>query len=176
MQHPGKTFAFMICNNMCFSALSCSPLQVVCLREAEHHLRLRCEELELHAGEQEVVLKELEVTMQRLALDADCRLTKQHRDHQNDIQLLLLKLRGEEFRSAYIKPLKCDIFALHLCITCTENVMNMAVSVTVLVSSYLLVCACLFRGWLRRGTAGYARETAASGERAVFLQKLQPAA
>ncbi|TMS03489.1 Kinesin-like protein KIF27 [Larimichthys crocea] len=34
--------------------------KVVCLREAEHYLRLRCEELELHAGEQEVVLRELE--------------------------------------------------------------------------------------------------------------------
>ncbi|XP_070760957.1 kinesin-like protein KIF27 [Enoplosus armatus] len=67
--------------------------KVVCLREAERHLRLRFEELELHAGEQEVVLGELEVAMQRLALDADRRLTQQHRDHQNNIQLLLQKLK-----------------------------------------------------------------------------------
>ncbi|XP_073322702.1 kinesin-like protein KIF27 [Pagrus major] len=67
--------------------------KVVCLRETEHHLRLRCEELELRAGEQEVVLRELEVAMQRLALDADRRLTQQHRDHQNNIQLLLQKLK-----------------------------------------------------------------------------------
>ncbi|XP_041793750.1 kinesin-like protein KIF27 [Chelmon rostratus] len=67
--------------------------KVVCLREAEHHLRLRCEELELHAGEREVVLRQLEVAMQRLALDADRRLTQQHRDHQNNIQLLLQKLK-----------------------------------------------------------------------------------
>ncbi|XP_040010091.1 kinesin-like protein KIF27 isoform X2 [Xiphias gladius] len=65
--------------------------KVVCLREAERHLRLRCEELELHAGEQEVVLREMEATMQRLALDADRRLTQQHQDHQNKIQLLLQK-------------------------------------------------------------------------------------
>ncbi|KAG8011961.1 Kinesin-like protein KIF27, partial [Nibea albiflora] len=67
--------------------------KVVCLREAEHYMRLRCEELELHAGEQEVVLRELEVAVQRLALDADRRLTEQHRDHQNNIQLLLQKLK-----------------------------------------------------------------------------------
>ncbi|KAM7392048.1 hypothetical protein PAMP_022691 [Pampus punctatissimus] len=67
--------------------------KVICLRDAERHLRLRCEELELHAGEQEVVLKEMEAAMQRLALDADRRLTQQHRDHQNNIQLLLQKLK-----------------------------------------------------------------------------------
>ncbi|KAM9360677.1 kinesin-like protein KIF27 [Symphorus nematophorus] len=67
--------------------------KVVCLREAEHRLRLRCKELELHAEEQEAVLRGLEFSMQRLALDADRRLTQQHRDHQNNIQLLLQKLK-----------------------------------------------------------------------------------
>ncbi|XP_037633039.1 kinesin-like protein KIF27 [Sebastes umbrosus] len=67
--------------------------KVVCLREAERHLRLHCEELELQAGEQEAVLREMEVAMQRLALDADRRLTQQHQDHQNNIQLLLQKLK-----------------------------------------------------------------------------------
>lgn len=87
------------------------PLQVVCLREAERHLHLRCEELELHAGEQEVVLRKLEVAMQRLALDADRRLTQQHRDHQNNIQLLLQKLKGEEIRSAWAKPFKSEVLS-----------------------------------------------------------------
>ncbi|XP_029018412.1 kinesin-like protein KIF27 isoform X2 [Betta splendens] len=68
--------------------------KVVCLREVERHLRLRCEELELHVGELEVVLKEMEASMQRLAVDVDRRLTQQHRDHQNHIQLLLQKLQG----------------------------------------------------------------------------------
>lgn len=45
-----------------------------------------------------MVLRELEAAMQRLALDADRRLTQQHRDHQNNIQLLLQKLKGEEIR------------------------------------------------------------------------------
>ncbi|XP_038559877.1 kinesin-like protein KIF27 isoform X1 [Micropterus salmoides] len=67
--------------------------KVVCLRERERHLHLRCEELELHAGEQEAVVREFEVAMQRLALDADRRLTQQHRDHQSNIQLLLQKLK-----------------------------------------------------------------------------------
>ncbi|XP_059192239.1 kinesin-like protein KIF27 [Centropristis striata] len=67
--------------------------KVVCLREEERHLRLHCEELQLHAGEQEVVVREMEVAMQRLALDADRRLTQQHQDHQNNIQLLLQKLK-----------------------------------------------------------------------------------
>lgn len=64
-------------------------------------MRLRCEELELQAREQGVVLQEMEVAMQHLAVNADRRLTQQHRDHQNDIQLLLqkLKLQGEEIKS-----------------------------------------------------------------------------
>ncbi|XP_061586006.1 kinesin-like protein KIF27 [Cololabis saira] len=67
--------------------------KVVCLREAERLLRLRCEELELHAGEQEAVLRKMEAAMQSLALDTDRRLTQQHKDHQNNIQLLLQKLK-----------------------------------------------------------------------------------
>lgn len=92
----------MLCTKLFLCIIPCPPLslyqsvQVVCLREVERHLRLRCEELELHVGEQEVTLNELEVSMQRLALDADRRLTQQHRDHQNNIQLLLQKLQGRE--------------------------------------------------------------------------------
>ncbi|KAM3610724.1 uncharacterized protein V6R79_008120 [Siganus canaliculatus] len=67
--------------------------KVVCLREVERHMRLRCEELELHIGEQEVVLREMEVAMQHLTLDADRRLTQQHRDHQKNIQQLLQNLK-----------------------------------------------------------------------------------
>nr|XP_040051469.1 kinesin-like protein KIF27 isoform X2 [Gasterosteus aculeatus aculeatus] len=67
--------------------------KVVCLREEERRLRLRCEELELQTGEKEALLREMEVSMQRLALDADRRLTQQHHHHQNNIQLLLQKLK-----------------------------------------------------------------------------------
>lgn len=61
----------------------------------ERQLRLRCDELELQADEQEAALREMEAAMQHLVLDADRRLTQQHRDHQNNIQLLLQKLKGE---------------------------------------------------------------------------------
>uniref|UniRef100_A0A3P9ML69 Kinesin family member 27 n=1 Tax=Oryzias latipes TaxID=8090 RepID=A0A3P9ML69_ORYLA len=74
--------------------------KVVSLREAERHLRLRCEELELHAGEQEIALKQLEAGMQRLALDTDRRLTEQQKDHQNNLQELLQKLNGEKREQA----------------------------------------------------------------------------
>ncbi|XP_035999709.1 kinesin-like protein KIF27 [Fundulus heteroclitus] len=67
--------------------------KVVCLREAERRLRLRCEELELHAGEQEAALRKMEAAIQRLALESDRRLTQQHRAHQNNIQLLLQELK-----------------------------------------------------------------------------------
>uniref|UniRef100_UPI0037E7B87F kinesin-like protein KIF27 n=1 Tax=Semicossyphus pulcher TaxID=241346 RepID=UPI0037E7B87F len=67
--------------------------KVVFLREVERHLRLRCEELQIHAGEREVMVREMEVAMQRLALDVDRRLTQQHREHQKNIQLLLQKLK-----------------------------------------------------------------------------------
>lgn len=96
------------------------PLQVVCLREAERRLRLRCEELQLQAGEQERVLREMEVAMQHLALDADRRLTEQHREHQDNIQLLLQKLQGEEIRSAYLSVLLCGIFVSVSFSVCTR--------------------------------------------------------
>lgn len=70
------------------------PLQVVCLRESEQRLQLRCEELELQTGEQEAVTREMEAALQRLTLDTDRRLTEQHREHQHSIQLLLQQCRG----------------------------------------------------------------------------------
>ncbi|KAG7223455.1 hypothetical protein INR49_015559 [Caranx melampygus] len=75
------------------SPQSTEPAHVVHLREAECHLRMRCEELQLQAQEQEGVMREMEAAMQRLALDADRRLTQQSRDHQNNIQLLLQELQ-----------------------------------------------------------------------------------
>ncbi|KAM9858618.1 kinesin-like protein KIF27 [Aulostomus maculatus] len=90
--------------------------KVVCLRETQDILHLRCEELDLHAGEQELVLKEMEVAMQHLALDADRRLTQQQRDQQKNIQLLLQKLkesRHEEKQLAIqrkLQNLEKDLF------------------------------------------------------------------
>ncbi|MFT7811859.1 kinesin-like protein KIF27 [Arapaima gigas] len=70
--------------------------KVVFLREAERRLQLRCEELELQAAEQEGVVRELEAAVQRLALDADRRLTQQQREHQRSVQQLLQQLQGSQ--------------------------------------------------------------------------------
>uniref|UniRef100_A0A8C7PHA8 Kinesin family member 27 n=1 Tax=Oncorhynchus mykiss TaxID=8022 RepID=A0A8C7PHA8_ONCMY len=67
--------------------------KVVCLRESEQRLQLRCEELELQSGEQEAVTREMEAALQRLTLGTDRRLAEQHRDHQHSIQLLLQQCR-----------------------------------------------------------------------------------
>lgn len=72
------------------------PLQVVCLRENERHLRLHCEELELHVAELEAALGDMEAAMQRLALEADRRFTKQCKDYQGNIERLSVKLQGRK--------------------------------------------------------------------------------
>uniref|UniRef100_A0A3Q3BPX8 Kinesin family member 27 n=1 Tax=Kryptolebias marmoratus TaxID=37003 RepID=A0A3Q3BPX8_KRYMA len=87
--------------------------KVVCLREVERQLRFRCEELELHVDEREAALREMEAAMQRLVLDADRRLTQQHRDHQNSIQLLLQKLKedvSEEAMQDRLQHLEKELF------------------------------------------------------------------
>ncbi|XP_076010120.1 kinesin-like protein KIF27 [Genypterus blacodes] len=88
--------------------------KVVCLREAENHLRLRCEELELRVEDQEGALKEMEASLQRLALAADRRLTQQHQDHQTSIQLLLQKLKDDgsgEAQQAFQVKLQKELYS-----------------------------------------------------------------
>ncbi|XP_035022645.2 kinesin-like protein KIF27 [Hippoglossus stenolepis] len=70
--------------------------KVVCLRETERHLLIRCKELELDADEQEWTMKKMKTTMQYLALDADRRLIQLHIDYQKNIQLLLQELQKDE--------------------------------------------------------------------------------
>lgn len=123
-------------------------LQVVCLREAEHRLRLRCKELELQVGEKELSLKELKMAMQHVILDADRRRTQQHQKHQNDIQLLLQKLKGEEMRA----DRESKVLVVYSSIADIHS-----------------VCVCVCRGFFRRGSAGDPEQAAASGEGAVLL-------
>lgn len=128
-------------------SLFASP-QVVCLREAEHRLRLRCKELELQVGEKELSLKELKMAMQHVILDADRRRTQQHQKHQNDIQLLLQKLKGEEMqadRESKVLVVYSSLADIHS------------------------VCVCVCRGFFRRCSAGDPGQAAASGEGAVLL-------
>ncbi|XP_018614657.1 kinesin-like protein KIF27 [Scleropages formosus] len=93
--------------------------KVVFLREAERRLQLRCEELELQAVEQEGVVRELEAALQRLALDADRRLTEQQREHQHSMQQLLQQFQGSpsggitesmKVNEAKIQQLEKDLF------------------------------------------------------------------
>ncbi|XP_038853135.1 kinesin-like protein KIF27 [Salvelinus namaycush] len=86
--------------------------KVVCLRESEQQLQLRCEELELQSGEQEAVTREMEAALQRLTLDTDRRLTEQHREHQHSIQLLLQQCRGNSGQAvqARLQQLERDLF------------------------------------------------------------------
>lgn len=122
--------------------------QIVCLREAEHRLRLCCKELELEVGEKELLLKELKMAIQHVILDADRRRTQQHQKHQNDIQLLLLKLKGEEMRT----DRESKVLVVYSSIADIHS-----------------VCAHVCRGFFRRGSAGNPGQAAASGEGAVLL-------
>lgn len=101
---------------------------------------MRCEELKLDVEEQEVVLREMEAAMQLLAMDADRRLTQQHRDHQNDIQLLLQKLQGEEIKSVWIKAFKHDFFVISLS---TIFVQKLRYEYYSFVYFSLLACVCV---------------------------------
>lgn len=131
-------------------------MKVVSLREAERRLRLRCEELELHAGEQEVALRQKEAGIQRLVLDAERRLTEQQKEHQSNLQELLQKLNGEKRRHDELSRSKV-LDKLHF-------------------SFPFFFFVVLLRMFSWRNATGNTRQTAVLGERAVFLQKLQPAA
>ncbi|XP_028980222.2 kinesin-like protein KIF27 isoform X2 [Esox lucius] len=90
--------------------------KVVCLREAEHRLRLRCEELQLQSGEQEAMIGELEAAIQCLTADTERQLTEQRREHQHRIQLLLQQLPegnsgdSDQVVQARLQQLERDLF------------------------------------------------------------------
>ncbi|CAB1319455.1 unnamed protein product [Coregonus sp. 'balchen'] len=90
--------------------------KVLCLRESERRLQLRCEELQLQSGEQEAATREMEAALQRLTLDTDRRLTEQNREHQHSIQLLLQQRReggsgdSDQAVHARLQQLERDLF------------------------------------------------------------------
>ncbi|XP_028306611.1 kinesin-like protein KIF27 [Gouania willdenowi] len=86
--------------------------KVVCLREQESNLELCCEELQLQVKELDDKLKEMEASMQRLALEADRSLTQQKRHHHGNIQILLQKLRAENQNTTNdkLQPLEKELF------------------------------------------------------------------
>ncbi|XP_066567180.1 kinesin-like protein KIF27 isoform X2 [Amia ocellicauda] len=67
--------------------------KVVCLRESERQLQLRCEEMGMQAVEEAGVVRELELALERLTLEMDRRLTLQQKEHEHKIQLILQEVK-----------------------------------------------------------------------------------
>ncbi|CAL1543407.1 unnamed protein product [Lymnaea stagnalis] len=66
--------------------------KVVCLRDGERKLHLKCSEMEVKTDEQERLIRELEGALQRSALELDRKLTQQQREYEQKIQLLMHQL------------------------------------------------------------------------------------
>ncbi|KAK6191693.1 hypothetical protein SNE40_003312 [Patella caerulea] len=66
--------------------------KVITLREEERRITLTCSEYEVKVDEQERLIRELESALQRTKLDIDRRLTKQQREYEQKIQLLMNQL------------------------------------------------------------------------------------
>ncbi|XP_075454996.1 kinesin-like protein KIF27 [Ascaphus truei] len=73
--------------------------KVVSLRETERKLQLQSEELAMKVSEQENIVRELESTLEHLALQSDRRLTQQQTEHEQKMQLLLQHFRDNDGES-----------------------------------------------------------------------------
>ncbi|MEE6459540.1 hypothetical protein FKM82_000650 [Ascaphus truei] len=73
--------------------------KVVTLRETERKLQLQSEELAMKVSEQENIVRELESTLEHLALQSDRRLTQQQTEHEQKMQLLLQHFRDNDGES-----------------------------------------------------------------------------
>eukprot|EP00105_Crassostrea_gigas_P031495 XP_011454205.1 PREDICTED: kinesin-like protein KIF27 isoform X2 [Crassostrea gigas] len=63
--------------------------KVINLREQERKTELQCSEMEVKLDEQERLIRELEGALQRAAVEVDRRLTKQQREYEQKMQLLM---------------------------------------------------------------------------------------
>ncbi|XP_048780280.1 kinesin-like protein KIF27 isoform X2 [Ostrea edulis] len=63
--------------------------KVINLREKERKTDLQCSEMEVKLDEQERLIRELEGALQRAAVEVDRRLTKQQREYEQKMQLLM---------------------------------------------------------------------------------------
>nr|XP_020668494.1 kinesin-like protein KIF27 isoform X1 [Pogona vitticeps]XP_020668495.1 kinesin-like protein KIF27 isoform X1 [Pogona vitticeps] len=78
--------------------------KVVSLRETERKLQLRAEELGMRVTEQENIIRELELALEHLMLQCDRRLTLQQKEHEQNMQLILLHCKeqnGESISEAF---------------------------------------------------------------------------
>ncbi|XP_078456210.1 kinesin-like protein KIF27 [Lampetra planeri] len=68
--------------------------KVVSLREAERRLNVQCAEAEMRADEQERIVRELELALDRVAMDMDRKLTVLQQEYEQKVQLLLQQHAG----------------------------------------------------------------------------------
>ncbi|XP_061178029.1 kinesin-like protein KIF27 isoform X2 [Saccostrea echinata] len=66
--------------------------KVVNLREKERKTDVQCSEMEVKLDEQEQLIRELEGALQRAAVEVDRRLTKQQREYEQKMQLLMQQI------------------------------------------------------------------------------------
>ncbi|XP_052067157.1 kinesin-like protein KIF27 isoform X4 [Mytilus californianus] len=66
--------------------------KVVACKDAERRLNLHCSEMEVKQDEQERLIRELEAALQRSAVEVDRRITKQTREYEQKIQMLMRQL------------------------------------------------------------------------------------
>uniref|UniRef100_S4RAI3 Kinesin family member 27 n=1 Tax=Petromyzon marinus TaxID=7757 RepID=S4RAI3_PETMA len=70
--------------------------KVVSLREAERRLNVQCAEAEMRADEQERIVRELELALDRVAMDMDRKLTVLQQEYEQKVQLLLQQHAGRD--------------------------------------------------------------------------------
>ncbi|KAK4816484.1 hypothetical protein QYF61_017236 [Mycteria americana] len=63
--------------------------KIVGLRESERKLQLQIEEWEMKVIDQENIIRELESALEHVKLQCDRQLTRQHKEHEKKIQLIL---------------------------------------------------------------------------------------
>lgn len=70
--------------------------KVVETKDAQRKKELIISELEVRVEEQEAVIREMEQSLQKAALDADRKLTQQQQDYERKIQMLVQQLSGSK--------------------------------------------------------------------------------
>ncbi|XP_075344349.1 kinesin-like protein KIF27 [Mycteria americana] len=70
--------------------------KIVGLRESERKLQLQIEEWEMKVIDQENIIRELESALEHVKLQCDRQLTRQHKEHEKKIQLILHHFKEQD--------------------------------------------------------------------------------
>ncbi|XP_072715301.1 kinesin-like protein KIF27 isoform X1 [Ciconia boyciana] len=70
--------------------------KIVGLRESERKLQLQIEEQEMKVIDQENIIRELESALEHVKLQCDRQLTRQHKEHEKKIQLILHHFKEQD--------------------------------------------------------------------------------